>query len=96
MNILVRGFFFIPILWGSFTLAQDPPMREPACDARMIATYAPTLSKEAYLEVINAMEMDGAIDTKWAAELRKLIEEAYTVPNIPAWVRSKCAAKEEV
>ena|SRR3990172_12214989 len=76
--------------------AQQGPMIEPVCDARMIAAHAPSLTKDQYLEVVDTLEAGGAIGRDWANDLRNLIEEAYTVSDRAAWVRMRCAKKSAV
>ena len=66
-----------------------PPMLEPVCDARMIAEHS-GLRREAYIEVIDMMEHDGAIDKAYATRLRVLINEAYAAKDLEAWVAERC------
>jgi hypothetical protein len=78
------------ILMSWHSIGQDAPMLKPQCDARMIAEHS-GLRREAYIEVIDMMERDGAIDNAYATRLRALIAEAYATKDLEAWVKQQCA-----
>lgn len=82
-------FIFAVLLF--IGLGWAAPMREPVCDARMVAEQMKALTESEFAEVVDTLEAIGAIDTEWATELRAFIAEAYAAPDLGIWVRTKCA-----
>ncbi len=67
------------ILWGlSGAFAADFNKK---CEAQVIADFKPFLSKEQWLEVIEAGLAEGAVDEAHAKELRNHVEGVYKSPE---------------
>lgn len=73
--------------------ALAAPMAEPVCDARLVAEHMKALTQAQFVEVVDTLEAQGAIDQAYAAELRAFIKQAYSVPDADAWARAKCQAE---
>lgn len=89
------SFTFAVLLCIASGWALAAPMREPVCDARMVAQNMKSLTEAEFVEVVNTLETIGAIDSAWASELRAFIKEAYSAPDLGAWVRAKCAPQSK-
>lgn len=63
------------------------------CEAQVIADHKPYLTKEQWLEVIEAGLGEGAVDEKHAQELRNHVEEVYKTPGYAGRV---CKTGKEV
>lgn len=71
------------------------PLSQGECDAAMVARYAPTMPKDAYLEVVDFVLGIGAIDEAYAIKLRALIDEAYEqmrAGTMNEWAQRECGA----
>lgn len=67
--------------------------KEYRCDAEIIAEFASKITRNEWLETLDALKKDGTIDSKYAAELRLLIFEAYDVSDLAGWVEQTCGKK---
>ena len=50
---------------------------EPICEAEMVAKYAPTMTREQYMRVVDRAQKQGDIRSYYANVLRELIEMYY-------------------
>jgi hypothetical protein len=85
---------FVALCIGS-GWALPAPMLERKCDAQIVAEQMNGLTELQFVEVVDALEATGAIDKTYAAELREFIKQAYSAPDIGAWVRSQCAPQSK-
>jgi hypothetical protein len=63
---------------------------EYRCNAEIIAEFSPKITRDEWLETIDALSDSNAIDKKYAAELRLLVFEAYDVSDLAGWVEHTC------
>jgi len=96
----MRAFLIAAIagaLFSSSANAQErKPAIEPVCSAQMVAQATPTMPKADYLEVIEWAYGTGSIDQAYAAELRALIEEAYSTEDLAQFVRAHCGQRAKL
>ena len=88
MKLITCLALFLCICSG-WALAQ--PILEPICDARLVAEHMKGMTQAQFEEVVFELHKMNAIDDSYAAELLEFIKQAYSAPDVGAWVRSRCA-----
>jgi len=65
----------------------------PRCEAEVIAEWAPLLTQDEWVAVIDEAEEKGQVTAEHAAELRALIAEVYVrrqAKGFIEWLKAKC------
>ena len=82
----------VAVLCYAVAHAEDSPfIIKPQCEARIVAAHALTMPEQDFLAVADWLEELGRYTHASAEDLRALIREAYTVPDLNAWAVKRCS-----